>query len=124
MPADAEDRLVGVELKLRAHEDEGKLHRAFSVFIVNSRAEMLFQLRPPRKYHFGGLWSNACCSQRRKGEELEAAAHRGLKAEFGFDTDLEKAFRFIYKAEDEVSGLTEHEMDHVFTGTYDGEPLP
>jgi isopentenyl-diphosphate delta-isomerase len=121
---DEDDRLVGFELKLRAHEAGGKLHRAFSVFISNPRGEMLLQLRSRKKYHFGGLWSNACCSHPRKGEGLEAAAHRGLKAEFGFDTDLKRAFHFIYKAEDVHSGLTEHELDHVFTGTHDGEPRP
>ena len=40
----------------------------------------------------------------------------------GFDTDLEKKFDFIYKAQ--VGELTEHEFDHVFFGTYEGEVKP
>lgn len=39
----------------------------------------------------------------------------------GFDTELKKEFSFIYKATDEVSGLTEHELDAVFSGKFTGE---
>ena len=41
----------------------------------------------------------------------------------GFQVTLKKAFDFIYKAPFD-NGLTEHEFDHVFIGTYDGEILP
>ena len=41
----------------------------------------------------------------------------------GFNTRLTKAFEFIYKAPFE-NGLTEHEFDHVFIGTYDGDLFP
>jgi len=37
----------------------------------------------------------------------------------GFSTGLSKAFSFIYKAPFD-NGLTEHEYDHVFTGTFNG----
>ena len=38
-----------------------------------------------------------------------------LKEELGFETELEKVFDFIYKAEFD-NGLAEYEFDHVFTG--------
>ena len=121
---DEKDNPVGYEEKIRAHSNGGKLHRAFSIFIYNSKNEMLLQLRSNSKHHFQNLWSNPCCSHPRKGEELANAVHRKLRQEFGFDTDLKETFSFVYKAEDLKSGLTEHEFDHVFVGTFDGVPKP
>ena len=121
---DEQDNPVGHETKLRAHEEGGRLHRAFSVFIFNRAGEMLIQRRAPGKYHFGGLWTNACCSHPRRGESTPAAARRRLRDEFGFDADLREVFTFIYRATDPTSGLTEHEFDHVFVGQFDGEPRP
>ena len=80
---------------------------------------MLLQKRSRDKYHSGCLWTNATCSHPRPGEDVEKAAHRRLQEEMGFDTDLKKAFHFIYRAEFD-HGLTEHEFDHVFIGQYDG----
>ena len=39
----------------------------------------------------------------------------------GISTDLKVKFSFIYKAELD-RGLTEHELDHVLTGTFNGKP--
>ncbi|OLB47327.1 isopentenyl-diphosphate Delta-isomerase [Candidatus Bathyarchaeota archaeon] len=121
---DEKDRPIGYEEKISAHSNGGKLHRAFSIFVFNSKGEVLLQLRAKAKHHFRNLWTNPCCSHPRKGEELEQAAHRKLKQEFGFDTNLDEAFSFIYKATDPESKLTEHEFDHVFTGKFDGVPKP
>jgi isopentenyl-diphosphate delta-isomerase len=119
---DEKDKPVGVAEKMEAHR-KGWLHRAFSVFIFNSRGEMLLQQRALNKYHSGGLWTNACCSHPKPGEEINAAAARRLKEELGFGTSLVKVFDFIYKADFE-NGLTEFEFDHVFTGEYDGKIIP
>ena len=122
---DEQDRPVGYENKLRAHENGGRLHRAFSVFIFNAAGQMLLQKRSTRKYHFGGLWTNACCSHPRRGQAVAEAARLRLKEEFGFEpAELAEAFSFVYRAEDPASGLTEHEFDHVFCGRFDGEPKP
>ncbi|MBS0655933.1 MAG: NUDIX domain-containing protein, partial [Verrucomicrobia bacterium] len=75
--------------------------------------------RASSKYHSGGLWSNTCCSHPQPGETTDAAAHRRLKEEFGFDCPLEKKFTFIYKVHIEKDQLIEHEFDHVFFGTFD-----
>jgi isopentenyl-diphosphate delta-isomerase len=120
---DENDKVVGTEEKIRVHQDGGKLHRAFSIFVFNGRGELLIHRRAGSKYHFGGLWTNTCCSHPRPGEALEDAVHRRLMQEMGFDTDLREAFSFIYRAES-GNGLTEHELDHVFIGEFDGDPRP
>ena len=120
---DKQGEITGYEEKLKAHQ-KGMLHLAFSVFIMNSSGEMLIQQRANGKYHFAGMWSNTCCSHPFPGENVVEAAHRRLKEEMGFDTQLTPAFSFIYQVTDTKSGLTEHELDHVFTGIYDGEVKP
>jgi isopentenyl-diphosphate delta-isomerase len=117
------DQEIGTQEKLLAHQ-QGSLHRAFSIFIFNSKQEMLIHQRTSSKYHSGGLWTNACCSHQRPGENTETAAHRRLQEEMGFDCPLQKAFTFIYKVEIEKDNLFEHELDHVFIGHWDGVPHP
>jgi isopentenyl-diphosphate delta-isomerase len=117
---DEHDREIGLEEKLSAHK-RGVLHRAISVFVFNSRGQTMLQQRADSKYHCAGLWSNTCCSHPFKGETVLESAHRRLREEMGFDCDLEEAFSFIYKA-NVGHGLTEHELDHVIFGIYDGEP--
>lgn len=119
---DAKDNEIGTEEKIAAHRG-AKLHRAFSVFVFDSRGRLLLQQRAMSKYHGGGLWSNACCSHPRQGESVLAAAHRKLEQELGFDCALEEAFSFTYKV-DMGNGLWEHEFDHVLIGTWDGTPRP
>jgi isopentenyl-diphosphate delta-isomerase len=116
---DENDVQTGLMEKMEAHK-KGVLHRAFSIFIFNDKGEMLLQQRALNKYHSGGLWTNTCCSHPLPGETTADAANRRLREEMGFDTELKKAFDFIYTAEFD-NGLTEYEFDHVFTGTYNGE---
>jgi isopentenyl-diphosphate delta-isomerase len=119
---DEQDVQTGTMGKMEVHQ-KALLHRAFSIFIFNEKGEMLLQQRADRKYHSGGLWTNACCSHPKPGEETLAAAETRLQEEMGFHVPLKKAFDFVYKAPFD-NGLTEHEFDHVFTGTYDGEINP
>lgn len=119
---DENDAEVGTLEKQRAHL-EGRLHRALSVFVLNSRGEMLLQRRASAKYHSGGLWTNTCCSHPRPGEAVDEAARRRLREEMGIDIDLTPLFEFTYRAQ-VGRGLVEHEYDHVFGGRYDGEPVP
>lgn len=112
---------VGVMDKQEAHV-KGLLHRAFSIFIFNNEGQLLLQQRALHKYHSGGLWTNTCCSHPKPGELTLDAAHRRLQEEMGFDCELTEKFSFVYKAEFE-NGLTEHELDFIYTGTYNANPL-
>jgi len=113
------DKKIGEKEKLKAHR-EGKLHRAFSIFIFNKKGEILLQKRAKRKYHSGGLWSNSCCSHPRPGENIFLAVKRRLKEEMGIETKLKRIFKIHYKAK--VGNLIENEIDHVFVGYFDGNP--
>ena len=113
------DEILGLMEKMQAHEN-GILHRAFSVFLFNSKGEMLLQKRASEKYHSPNQWTNACCSHPRIEENYVDAAHRRLREELGINCEISEKFYFIYKA-DVGQNLWEHELDHVFTGVYEGD---
>ncbi len=119
---DPNDQELGTAPKLAVHV-EGRLHRAFSVFVFDAAGNLLLQQRAAGKYHSGGLWSNTCCGHPRPGEPTDVAAHRRLQEEMGFDCPLQPAFGFLYRS-DVNGGLIEHEYDHVLVGRFDGTPAP
>ena len=98
---DENDHEIGTMEKQAAHVTP-HLHRAFSIFLFNSKGELLMQQRALSKYHSPGLWTNTCCSHPRDGETLEEATSRRLWPV--------------------GQGLTEHEFDHVFIGQSDDIP--
>lgn len=119
---DGENRVIGRADKLRAHL-EGRLHRAFSVFLFDERGDLLLQRRALGKYHSGGRWSNTCCGHPRPEEETTAAAERRLFEEMGIRSALRHAFEFRYHAR-VGPDLQEYEHDSVFVGSYAGPPSP
>ena len=116
------DNELGIMPKLEAHE-KGVLHRAFSVFILNDKGEIMLQQRASEKYHSPNLWTNTCCSHPQKGETILKAGTRRLQEEMGFITPLEKKAFFIYRAEFD-NGLIENELDYILIGNYEGEVSP
>jgi isopentenyl-diphosphate delta-isomerase len=119
---DENDNEIGLMEKLSVHQT-GSLHRAFSVFIFNSKGELLLQQRADDKYHSGGLWTNTCCSHPVNGEQIKSTIKKRLKEEMGIECETDFQFSFIYKTEFS-NGLTEHELDHVYFGKSDQLPVP
>ena len=117
---DTNDQPLGLMPKMEAHE-RGVLHRAFSVFVLNDKGELMLQQRALHKYHSPGLWTNTCCSHQRDGETNIGAGKRRLLEEMGFVTELREVTTFIYKAPFD-NGLTEHELDHIMIGHFNDTP--
>ncbi len=120
---DIYDNPIGEMEKLEAHKC-GALHRAGSVFVVNSQGQLLLQRRALSKYHSAGLWKNTACTHPFLGESNEQAASRRLIEEMGITaTTMTKIFDFVYN-EPLNNALTEHEFDHVFLAFSDEKPKP
>jgi len=118
---DDQDRETGISTKTEAHRD-ALLHRAVSVFIVNTKGEWLIQQRAFEKYHSAGQWSNTCCTHPKPGEGNREACIRRVHEEMGIGlNNLTSLFGFIYYAELE-GGMHEHEYDHVYFGITDAIP--
>ena len=114
------DDEIGLMPKLEAHQ-KGLLHRAFSIFIFNTKGEMLLQQRAYGKYHSEGLWSNTCCSHPYPNESTLTAAKRRLFEEMGIHSPLNFLYSFKYEAAVD-NGLIEHELDHIFWAVSDELP--
>jgi len=119
---DQNDKPLGTMEKMEAHV-KGALHRAFSIFIFNSKGEVLLQKRAADKYHSARLWTNTCCSHPMPEEDTTVAAHRRLNEEMKLSADLVPLFKFKYFASFD-NNLNEHEMDHVYYGISDEIPQP
>jgi isopentenyl-diphosphate delta-isomerase len=116
---------IGTEEKLAAHQAPGLLHRAFSVFLFDSRGRLLLQQRALGKYHSPGVWSNTCCGHPYPGESPFAAAARRTFEELGVSPALlAEAGTVRYNHPDPASGLVEQEFNHLFVGLVNGTPGP
>lgn len=108
-----------------AHTPPGRLHRAFSVQLFDSRGRALVHRRALTKSRFAGRWTNTCCSHPAPGEDIVASAVARVREELGLAVDgLTEVGRFTYRAADPASGTVEHEYDHVLVGTCDDDPDP
>ncbi|MCF6227025.1 MAG: isopentenyl-diphosphate Delta-isomerase [Xanthomonadales bacterium] len=114
----SDDEILGYASKDEAHNGAGLLHRAFSLFIFNSRGELLLQQRAQKKRLWGGYWSNSVCSHPRQGEDIETATQRRLHEELGLSCALQYLYKFEYQAAFSDQGA-ENELCSVFIGHYD-----
>jgi isopentenyl-diphosphate delta-isomerase len=118
---DSQDRVLGHDSKAACHDGEGRLHRAFSVFLFNRSGALLLQQRAEGKRLWPGIWANTCCSHPRKGESVEAAAARRVRQELNLQAELHFTFKFEYHARYLDLGA-EHELCSVFIGGFEGAP--
>lgn len=115
---------TGVSGKLAAHEAPGQLHLALSVVLYRPDGRVLLQQRAGTKYHFPLYWATSCCSHPRPGEDIVESAERRVQEELGLVCRLEEVGTLTYRAQCPVSGLVEHEFDHVCVGVVDADPDP
>ncbi len=124
---DENDAIIGQMDKIEAHRGNARLHRAISVFLFRKsgkKAELLIQQRSAKKIVGAGQWANTCCGNVRPGESYEECAHRRLRDELGIEkVQLCPITKFIYQVKCNKE-FSEHEMDQVFVGWYEGVVRP
>lgn len=119
---DENDVEIGTLSKAACHDGEGTLHRAFSLFIFNTRGELLLQQRSAAKRLWPLFWSNSCCSHPRAGETMDVAVGRRLQQELGLSGELEFIYKFAYHANFGEAG-SERELCSVFLGRTDASAV-
>ncbi len=115
---DERNRATGVAGKQLVHA-VGLLHRAFSVFLMDVRGNILLQRRSPGKYHSAGLWANSCCGHPMPGERTLAAARRRTFEELGVRAHLSFGFHARYSSP-LANGMVENELVYVYSGRVHG----
>lgn len=107
-----------------AHDPPGRLHRAFSVLLVDPSGRLLLQQRAGTKTRFPWRWANACCGHPAPGAEVVTEAARRLDQEVGIrGVALADLGVYVYRADDPTTGRVEHEYDHVLVGRPGFEPV-
>jgi isopentenyl-diphosphate delta-isomerase len=110
---------VGEATVADAHRAPGRLHRAFSVVLVDDDGRLLLQQRAAVKTRFALRWANACCGHPAPGETVTDAAARRLAEELGVTTvPLREVGVYVYQASDPDTGRVEFEYDHVLVGRF------
>ncbi|CAI9759879.1 unnamed protein product [Fraxinus pennsylvanica] len=129
---DENDNVVGHDTKYNCHlmekiESENLLHRAFSVFLFNTKYELLLQQRSATKVTFPLVWTNTCCSHPlyreselipEKALGVRNAAQRKLLDELGIPAEdvpvdqFTPLGRMLYKAPSDGK-WGEHELDYL-----------
>ena len=108
---------IGLSEVQKAHTGKGMLHRAFSIFVFNSKGELLLQQRSKQKFLWPGFWSETCASHPQEGESLRVSARKRLKEELGFTCKLSSIGKLRYEAKYKSIGV-EKEICWVFFGKY------
>ncbi len=122
---DKKDRVLGFKEKFATHKIPVPLHRAISILIFSKdKIKMLITKRASEKPTWGGFWTNAVCTHPYPNETYQKTSERRIFEELRFKTSLKEVFVFDYKAEMANKIWGEHELDHVFTGRYDGPVSP
>ncbi|WP_319461934.1 isopentenyl-diphosphate Delta-isomerase [Micromonospora sp. RTP1Z1] len=107
-------QMLGEATVAAAHQPPGRLHRAFSVLLVDPDGRVLLQRRAAAKTRFPLRWANSCCGHPLPGQSLVEAANRRLREELGVDpVTLTEIGVYVYYAEDPATGRVEFEYDHV-----------
>lgn len=115
---------IATEKKAFVHSRYTKLHRAFSVFIINSKRELLLQQRAFSKKTWPGVWSNSCCGHVMLHEDIISAGKRRLRYELGLSGIGLEVGLPGYRYTAEKDGIVENEICPVLFGFTDREPSP
>jgi isopentenyl-diphosphate delta-isomerase len=114
---DADGVATGSCTVAEAHTAPGRLHRAFSVMLLDDTGRALIQQRAAVKTRFALRWANACCGHPAPGQSVADAAEQRVIEEIGVrGVTLFQAGVYLYRAEDPRTGMVEHEYDHVMVG--------
>lgn len=115
---------AGTATVAAAHRPPGRLHRAFSVLLLDPAGRLLLQQRAAAKTRFPLRWANACCGHPAPGAEVAAEASRRLAEEVGVrGVPLAELGVYVYRADDPATGRVEHEYDHVLLGHVGADPV-
>ena len=121
---DEQNHEIGTAPKDTVHTKDTPLHRGFSLFLFNSKNELLLTRRALTKKTFPGVWTNTVCGHPAPQEAVVDAARRRLADELGIvSEDVVEVAPYRYRFADE-NGIVEHEICPILVGHADMDPTP
>lgn len=121
---DKDNNPIGTADKDTVHTKDTPLHRAFSLFLLNSKNQVLLTKRASSKKTFPGVWTNTVCGHLAPEESVVGAAIRRLKDELGITVEhIEEVAPYRYRFADQ-NGIVENEICPICICQHDGDPIP
>lgn len=121
---DENNNPLGTAEKDFVHTKDTPLHRAFSLFLFNSKKQLLLTKRAGTKKTFPGVWTNTVCGHMAPGETTVDAAKRRLRDELGVEgVEIKEVAPYRYRFAD-ANGIVENEICPVLVGFFDGDLKP
>ena len=119
---DENDNQVGTDTRTNCHAGNGKMHRAYTVFLFHND-RLLMQQRSKKKLLWPGAWDVSFTSHVYPGETYSQAAVRKASQELNAKVgDLAEVHSFVYFAPQGKNA--ENEFCRVLVGTFDGKITP
>lgn len=118
---DPDGRTIGKARRREVHGDPSLLHPVVHCLVVNSRAELLLQLRSLTKDVQPGRWDTSVGGHVGFGERIETSLLREIGEELGIHPD-EKRIRFLHKYV--MTNSIESELVHTFLLEHEGPFIP
>lgn len=109
------DEVVGQARRADVHA-QGLLHRAVSIFVFNTRGQLLMQLRTATKDQYPLCWTSSCSGHVDAGEDYATAAQREMVEELGLTVKLTELAKFDGGPE------TANEFTVLYSATADAIP--
>ena len=110
---DDADRPIGTAERQRIHE-QGLLHRAVHLFILNRDGELFLQKRSWRKDRYPHRWDSSAAGHVDAGESYETCALRELSEELGISVNVDRIGAVP------ASDKTGQEFISIYRGGHDG----
>lgn len=121
---DDKNNPIGTAEKDTVHTKDTPLHRAFSLFLFNSKKQLLLTKRAKTKKTFPGVWTNTVCGHLAPEETTVDAAKRRLRDELGVEgVEIKEGAPYQYRFADS-NGIVENEICPILVGFFDGDPKP
>ncbi|QDT36830.1 NUDIX hydrolase [Stratiformator vulcanicus] len=94
------------------------LHRAVSIFVFNTRGELLLQMRSASKDQFPNCWTSSASGHVTAGDDYDETAHRELEEELGLTCDITRVAKF------DASPDSAYEFTVLYKAVTDDAPVP
>lgn len=124
---DEKNKEIGTASKDTVHTTNTPLHRGFSLFLFNSKNEVLLTKRSKHKKAFPSVWTNTVCGHPGPGESVVDAAKRRLELELRLRTEDIREVRQVapyrYRFAD-ANGIVENEICPILVAHADIDPKP
>lgn len=119
---DEQNVVLGTQPKDDVHTKSTPLHRGFSLFLFNSKRQVLLTKRAESKKTFPGVWTNSVCGHPALEETPVDAAKRRLRDELRLkDIKIKEVAPYRYTYADK-NGIVENEICPILVAFTDQEP--